>query len=71
MKKEKLVCNCRRITVGDMERVILNGAESFEKAQEVTGAARSCRRCREYAENVVAAILEEQKQMKEKEPRLF
>lgn len=71
MKKEKVVCPCRQVTIGDIERAVLQGANDFNQAQVLTGVSQSCRRCREYAENVFAAILEEYEQSQEKEPRLF
>ncbi len=59
MKEEKLVCACRHVTVGDIVKTVAGGARNFEDVQAMTGVARSCCRCRGYAENVFRAALEE------------
>lgn len=75
MKREKVVCPCRHVTVEDVMRAVAGGARNFTEVQNETGIARSCYRCREYAEHVFAAVLaeyeENDKENKEKEPRLF
>ncbi len=71
MREGKIVCSCRHITVGHITQAVVAGARSFTEVQREIGVARSCCRCREYAENVFAAILAEYEQSQKKEPRLF
>lgn len=71
MKKEKVVCPCRHVTIGDIERAVLQGANDFNQVQVLTGVSQSCRRCRAYAENIFNDFLAESKDRKEKEPSLF
>ncbi|MCI8335569.1 MAG: (2Fe-2S)-binding protein [Peptococcaceae bacterium] len=71
MKKEKMVCHCRHITIGDIEQAVSQGVADFSQLQAMTGVAQSCRRCREYAENIFIAVLKDYEQNQEKEPRLF
>ena len=69
MKQEKVVCPCRHVTIRQIEQAVHQGATSFHQVQTMTGAAQSCRRCREYAENVFFALLKEYEE--KKEPSLF
>lgn len=58
MNDDKLVCGCTGVTVGDIRRAIENGASDFDEVQEVSAVSTVCGRCRDYAENVVKAILD-------------
>lgn len=58
MNDDKTVCGCMGVTIGDIRSAIENGAADFDEIQEVTGAASVCGHCRDYAENVVKAILD-------------
>lgn len=58
MKDDKIVCNCVGVTIGDIRKAIENGAADFDEVQEATGVSSVCGSCREYAENVVKAILD-------------
>lgn len=58
MNDDKIVCTCMGVTVGDIREAIENGASDFEEVQETTGVSDVCGQCRDYAENVVKAILE-------------
>lgn len=58
MQDDKLVCNCVGVTVGDIREAIKKGAADFDEVQEATGVSSVCGQCREYAENVVKAILD-------------
>lgn len=46
------------VTIGDIRAAIENGAKDFDEVQEITGVSSVCGRCRDYAENVVKAILD-------------
>lgn len=58
MNDAKLVCHCRRVTIGDIRRAIADGAQSFEEVQAVTGVSTGCKRCADHAQNVAKAIFE-------------
>lgn len=57
MQEDKLVCSCVGVIVADIRTAIENGAKDFDAVQEATGVSSVCGACREYAENVVEAIL--------------
>jgi len=59
MRPEKTVCYCRRVTIGDMEQAVKDGARSFEEVQEVTKVSTGCKKCLDYAKNVAKELLEE------------
>ncbi len=52
--KEK-ICLCRKVTAGDVEQAVRDGATTLEQVQEQTGAATVCGRCK----SKLAACLEE------------
>ncbi len=58
MDDTKTVCNCTGVTIGDIRQAIENGASNFDEVQEMTAVSTVCGQCRDYAENVVKAILE-------------
>ncbi|MDY3972098.1 MAG: (2Fe-2S)-binding protein [Clostridia bacterium] len=58
MNNDKTVCDCMGVTIGDIRAAIENGAKDFDEVQEITGVSSVCGRCRDYAENVVKAILD-------------
>lgn len=59
MDRDKIVCNCVGVTVGDIHDAIKNGASSFDEVQEATGVSSVCGGCREYAEKLVNDFLKE------------
>lgn len=72
MRRDKVICPCRHITVGNLQDAVAAGAIDFCMVQQATGVAKSCCRCREHAQLVVEAILEERKlEENKKEPSLF
>lgn len=60
MKREKIACNCRNITYGNIEDAIKAGAKSFQEVQEITGCSKSCGKCKEFLECFVRDLLNEQ-----------
>jgi bacterioferritin-associated ferredoxin len=58
VKDEKIVCPCMGITVGDIRKAVSNGAADFNDVSEMIGISSVCGRCRDYAENVVNAVLD-------------
>lgn len=57
MNNDKIICNCRNVTVGKIRKAITDGAASFEEVQEKTGAGRSCGGCVEHLKAVVEDLL--------------
>ena len=57
MNDDKIICNCRNVTVGKIRKAITDGAASFEEVQEKTGAGRSCGGCVEHLKAVVEDLL--------------
>ncbi len=45
MNKEDLVCGCMKVTVGDIEKAIADGAKSFEDVQTATKVGTGCGAC--------------------------
>ena len=45
MGNDKVICTCRGITRGDIEKAVRNGADSFKKVRKETGAAGKCGKC--------------------------
>ena len=42
MKKDKVVCNCYNVTVGEMEEAVAKNATSFEEIQDETNVSLCC-----------------------------
>ena len=59
MEREKTICNCNHITLGDIEAVIKDGATSFEEVQSRIDVSNCCGDCKEYAHSIANEILGE------------
>ncbi|MCF0150017.1 MAG: (2Fe-2S)-binding protein [Firmicutes bacterium] len=59
MNRNKIACECRHITYGEIEDAVRAGASSFAQVQQMTGCAKSCGRCREFIEYLVKDLLRE------------
>ncbi|MCF0241662.1 MAG: (2Fe-2S)-binding protein [Treponema sp.] len=62
MDKNKIACECRRITYGKIEEAVKNGAENFEQIIESTGAGKSCGNCKDFIKYLTERFLEELKE---------
>lgn len=59
MDRERVVCPCLDISIGDIEKAVQNGASSLEDVQEQTEAGTVCEACVEELEDVIKVLLEE------------
>ena len=57
MKRNKIACECRHITYGQIEDAVKAGAVTFEQVQEKTGCSQSCGKCKDFLEYLVRDIL--------------
>lgn len=57
MEKNDLVCGCFKVTVGDLENAIANGAKSFEEVQAATKVGTGCGKCAGHVEALVNELL--------------
>ena len=64
MNRNKIACECRKVTYGKIEDAITAGAATVEEVQEMTGCGRSCGKCMEFIEYLVRDLLEENAHMK-------
>ena len=60
MRRDKIACNCRNITYGQIADAVRNGARTADEVMAATGAGMSCGKCREFLKYLVRDILEEQ-----------
>ncbi len=60
MKKDILVCRCKKVATGDIMKAVANGADTFEKVQEETKVATGCGACTKKAKEVFEEILSQQ-----------
>ena len=61
MDKDKKVCYCFNVTVGDIAKAIENGADSLASVQVATKAGAGCGRCGSNVEKVTLELLNENK----------
>lgn len=47
------VCYCKKTDYGTIIKAKENGADSFEKIKEATGAGAACGRCKTAIENII------------------
>jgi NAD(P)H-nitrite reductase large subunit len=57
MDNEKVVCGCHKVTVGDLNRAVKNGAKSFEEVQAITKVGTGCGNCVEGNKELVNELL--------------
>lgn len=58
MNKEEVLCNCFRVTVGDIEDAIRDGATSIEDIQDMTSFGTACGVCLDEHEETLHKMLE-------------
>ena len=59
MKQNKEACHCRNITYVMIEDAIKDGAITVEQVMDVTGAGKSCGKCKEFIAYLVRDIKKE------------
>nr|WP_317358959.1 (2Fe-2S)-binding protein [uncultured Tyzzerella sp.] len=53
---EKLLqntCKCKNVSISTIVEAVKNGADTFEKVGEVTGAGTGCGRCKGIISNII------------------
>ena len=60
MDKDKKVCYCFNVTVGDIVKAIEDGADSLGSGQKATKAGSGCGRCSKNVEKITLELLNEQ-----------
>ncbi|MCF0123658.1 MAG: (2Fe-2S)-binding protein [Ruminiclostridium sp.] len=60
MKRNKIACECGRVTYGKVEDAIKAGASSLEDVQEKTGCGKNCGKCMDFLPYLVRDLLLEQ-----------
>jgi len=55
--KNRILCECHNVTVGDVKRLIENGIVDFEEIQAITNLGASCPSCREQSLKVFNELL--------------
>ena len=61
MDKDKKVCFCFNVTVGDIAKAIEDGADSITSVRQATKAGAGCGRCNATVERVTLELLKENK----------
>ena len=49
----KNACKCKRISIETIVNAVKDGADTFEKVAEVTGAGSPCGRCKLIIDNII------------------
>ena len=49
----KIVCNCNLVTVKEIEKVMTKGHLLFEDVSNITGASKSCGRCKPILQRLI------------------
>lgn len=49
----KIVCNCNLVTVKEIEKVMTKGYLLFEDVSNITGASKSCGRCKPILQRLI------------------
>lgn len=57
MNKDKKICYCFNVTVGDLQEAIDNGADCIEAVKNKTNAGMGCGRCNAQIDEVVSELL--------------
>ena len=46
-------CKCKNVSISEVVSAVKNGADTFEKVAETTGAGTACGRCKEIILNII------------------
>ncbi|MBC9784414.1 (2Fe-2S)-binding protein [Heliobacterium chlorum] len=57
MDAKEVVCFCKKVTYGDLQKAIENGAKTFDSVQEVTKVSTGCKKCTDKAKALVNELL--------------
>ena len=53
IEKLQNACKCKNVSVSEVVSAVKNGADTFEKVAETTGAGTACGRCKEIILNII------------------
>ncbi len=57
MNRDKLACNCHKVTYGQIVDLVKSGVTDFEEIRERTGAGKGCGKCTEFVESLVRSVI--------------
>ena len=57
MDLDRIICNCRGVTSGDIKEAIDSGASTLDEVQMATGAGTVCGACMEELEKLVKSLV--------------
>lgn len=58
MNRDEVLCSCFRITAGDIEDAIKDGAKTLEDIQDATAFGTACGSCLDEYEETINEMLE-------------
>ena len=61
MNLDKVVCNCRNVTIGMIKDAVDNGANTLEEVQKITKAGTACGGCVDNVRQLVEQFVSERK----------
>ena len=61
MNLDKVVCNCRNVTIGMIKNAVDNGANTLEEVQKITKAGTACGSCVDNVRQLVEQFVLERK----------
>ncbi|MEG0969508.1 MAG: (2Fe-2S)-binding protein [Acidaminococcaceae bacterium] len=56
-KAEKIICSCRKITVGQIQQAVAAGAHKYGEVKAATGAGGKCKKCKKAVKKVIKKYL--------------
>ena len=53
MNPDKVLCNCKKVTKGDIVKAMKSGAKNFKEVSEATGAGTKCGKCKDDVKDFI------------------
>lgn len=60
MNREKVICTCNGITLGQIEEAVRSGDRTFEDVQKRLKIGKQCIKCKDLASLYIESFLEEE-----------
>lgn len=57
MDRNKLACNCKKVSYGQIMDAVEKGAKNFKEVQEITKCSTGCGGCKEFIEVLVRNLI--------------
>ncbi|WFD12351.1 (2Fe-2S)-binding protein [Tepidibacter hydrothermalis] len=54
MPVNRIICNCKQVSYGDIRKAMVEGARTIEEIQEITGAGTGCGNCIKDIKKILA-----------------